>query len=227
MTPFATLWEQAVARKGGHAAVETQLERPATRDALHAISDSKWLSDMGRRVFAAGFNWKVVDDKWPAFETAFDGFDPWKIRMLQDETLDALAARTDLIRNRMRMEAIRENAAFLCELSESHGKPAGHVITDWPKTDFIGLLDLLKTRGARLGGTTGQYLLRMNGVDGFILTPHVTAALQREGVIEGAATSKKALRAIQTAFDIWHAESGRPLMQISKILALTVDEGRA
>ena len=50
----------------------------------------------------------------------------------------------------------------------------------------------------------------------------VVAALTREGVIEGAPTSKKAMRAIQTAFDIWHAESGRPMMQISKVLALTV-----
>ncbi|MDF2233084.1 DNA-3-methyladenine glycosylase I [Albimonas sp. CAU 1670] len=222
MTPFKDLWEMARARKGGHAAVESELPRPATPEALHAVSDSQWLSDMGKRVFSAGFNWKVVDAKWPAFEAAFDGFDPWKIRMLSDEALDDLAANKDLIRNRMRMESLRENAAFLCELSEERKKPAGHVFADWPRTDYVGLLDLLKTRGSRLGGLTGMYLLRWRGIDGFVLSDDVVAALQREGVIEGPATSKKALRAIQTAFDIWHSESGRPMMQISKVLALTV-----
>ncbi|MGR3781179.1 MAG: DNA-3-methyladenine glycosylase I [Albimonas sp.] len=222
MTPFKDLWEMARRRKGGHAAVETELPHPATAEALHKVSDSQWLSDMGKRVFSAGFNWKVVEDKWPAFETAFDGFDPWKIRLLSDDALDDLAANRDLIRNRMRMEAIRENAAFLCALSEERRKPAGHVFADWPKTDYVGLLELLKTRGARLGGLTGMYLLRWRGVDGFVLSTDVVAALTREGVIEGAPTSKKAMRAIQTAFDIWHAESGRPMMQISKVLALTV-----
>ncbi len=84
-------------------------------------------------------------------------------------------------------------------------------------------MDLLKRRGSRLGGLTGQRVLRAQGVDGFILTPDVTAALIREGLMDGPPTSKTALSAIQTAFDVWRAESGRPMMQISRVLALTVE----
>ena len=31
---------------------------------------------MTRRIFYAGFSSKVIDDKWGAFEAAFDRFDP-------------------------------------------------------------------------------------------------------------------------------------------------------
>lgn len=225
MTPFSKLWDAACARKGGDAAVEAMLSRRLPREALRELSDASWLSEMSLRVFAAGFNLQVVRSKWPAFEEALEGFDPWRCAVLPDEALDRLAENPNLIRNRAKMESIRENAAFLRELADESATHAAAVFADWPITDFIGLVDLLKRRGSRLGGLTGQRVLRAQGVDGFILTPDVTAALIREGVVDAAPTSKPALAAVQTAFDVWRAESGRPMMQISRVLALTVEPG--
>jgi len=86
------------------------------------------------------------------------------------------------------------------------------------------LMSEMKTRGSRLGGATGSYALRRMGVDGFMLSKDVSAALVREKVVDKAPTSKKALAAVQSAFNDWHEESGRPLTQISQVLAMSVGE---
>jgi 3-methyladenine DNA glycosylase Tag len=85
------------------------------------------------------------------------------------------------------------------------------------------LLELLKARGARLGGLAGSLALRTMVKDSFLLSTDVVTALKREGVIDGPGTSRRALQAIQGAFNGWMAESGRGLTQISRVLALTVD----
>ena len=96
------------------------------------------------------------------------------------------------------------------------------MFADWPEADYVGLLYLLKTRGSRLGGTTGQYLLRGMGKDSFVLSRDVTAALIREGVVDKPAGSKRDLRRVQEAFNTWREESGRTLAEISRTLACTV-----
>ncbi|MEZ5769535.1 MAG: hypothetical protein R3D80_19145 [Paracoccaceae bacterium] len=48
------------------------------------------------------------------------------------------------------------------------------------------------------------------------------ARLTAEGVIDGPATSKRALAAIQAAFNTWAAQSGRSLREISRTLAFSI-----
>jgi len=43
-----------------------------------------------------------------------------------------------------------------------------------------------------------------------------------EGVTDGPATSQKALKAVQAAFEQWKAESGRNFNEISAILARSI-----
>ena len=85
------------------------------------------------------------------------------------------------------------------------------------------LLETLKKRGSRLSGFSAQYFLRHMGVDGFILSPSVTAALVRAGVVDKPPTSKKAMEAVQAAFDRWRKESGRSLSEISRTLGMSID----
>jgi 3-methyladenine DNA glycosylase Tag len=125
------------------------------------------------------------------------------------------------VRNAAKIRAVAGNAALMVELAREHGS-AGAAIARWPGEDLISLLDLLKARGARLGGNTGQMFLRFMGKDGFVLSEDVNRALIREGVIDKPAASKSAMRAVQTAFNAWARESGRPLMQISRTLAASV-----
>ena len=121
---------------------------------------------------------------------------------------------------RKRIQTVRDNAAFLLELRSEGG--AGQVLGGWPSSDYVGLLEMLKKRGSRLGGATGQYAMRFAGRDAFILSQDVTARLVAEGVIDKPATSKGALKKVQEAFNTWGAQSGRSLTEMSRILALSL-----
>lgn len=185
-----------------------------------AIPEDRWLAQFTKSIFMAGFAWKVIEAKWDGFEAAFRGFDVDACAMMSDDWLDALLADTRIVRNGTKIVAVRDNAVFLQGLRPEGG--IARVIADWPASDYVGLLDLMKTRGARLGGTSAQYALRSLGVDSFILSNDVTARLIAEGVIDRPAASKKAMRAVQAAFTAWQAQSGRSLTEISRVLALSV-----
>ena len=84
-------------------------------------------------------------------------------------------------------------------------------------------MQVLKKRGSRLGGATGQYFLRFMGVDSFITGGDVVTALIREGVVDKSPSSQRDLKKVQEAFNTWAAESGRPMAHVSRTLACTVE----
>lgn len=213
----------AADQKGGADAIEALLPEIKSAAALRAIPDHRWLAGITRSVFQAGFNWQVIEKKWPGFEAAFAGFDPARWTMMSDADFDRLVADKAIVRNPVKIRSVAANAAFIRSLAERHGS-AGNAFADWPGDDFIGLLALLKREGDRLGGTTAQYFLRHMGRDGFLLSRDVTRALIREGVVDKAPTGKRALGAVQDAFNQWQRESGRPLAEISRVLALSVGD---
>jgi 3-methyladenine DNA glycosylase Tag len=177
---------------------------------------------MTRSVFQAGFSWKVIEAKWPGFEAAFWGFDPGRCAMMSDDDLDALLKDKGIVRNGAKIRSVANNATFLCDLAAEHGT-AANAFANWPATDYVGLLTLLKKRAAWLGGTSGQYFLRTMGVDSFVLSRDVVRALIREGVVDREPTSQRDLAKVQAAFDHWGAESGRPMAQISRTLACSIE----
>jgi len=138
---------------------------------------------------------------------------------MDDVWLDELLQDTRIVRNGAKIQTVRDNAVFLQELRADGG--VANVISNWPPEDFIGLLDMLKTRGNRLGGATAQYFLRFSGVDSFILSIDVAARLIAEGVVDKAPTSKSAMRSVQAAFNDWREQSGRSLTEISRVLAMS------
>ena len=221
MQSFDKIYEHAAGLKGSAAALEKLLPETSKPAALKALPDDRYLAEMTKCVFQAGFAWKVIEAKWDGFERAFFGFAPGRITALSDEDLEAFLQNTEIVRNGQKIKATRDNAAFVNDLAKEHGS-VGAFFAGWPEGDFTRLWDVLKTRGARLGGMTGQMFLRRVGVDTPIMSRDVVAALVREGVIDKAATSKRDLVKIQVAFDTWRKESGRPLAQISRILAASV-----
>ena len=200
-----------------------ELPKAKSRAALLRVPDSRWLAEMTRGVFQAGFVWRVIEAKWPGFEAAFDGFEPAKVARYTENKLAKLKQDDRIVRNPQKIAATRANAAFLVELAEQHGS-ASRFIADWPESDIVGLWEVLRTRGARLGGFTGQFVLRHVGKDTPMLTDSVLKALRLEGVVEGKTpTSRAALARVQEAFNAWRDESGRALCELSKVLALSVD----
>ncbi|WP_425403153.1 DNA-3-methyladenine glycosylase I [Hwanghaeella sp.] len=221
MRDFAEIYRIAAERKGGEAALETMLARPMATEQLAETKDDRWLSTMAKCLFQAGFNWKVIEAKWQGFEEAFDGFVPKRVAFYDGETVDRLLSDKRIVRNGAKIKAVVENAAFLVELADTHGS-AARFFADWPDDDYVGLLAFLKKRGSRLGGVTGQRVLRSMGKDSFILSNDVTARLIAEGVVAKAPSSKRDMTAVQEAFNLWRKESGRSLTEISRVLAMSV-----
>lgn len=222
MEKFDRIFARAAKRHGGVKAVEAELPKPKSAAALRKIPDDRWLAGMTKAVFQAGFVWRVIENKWPGFEQAFDRFDPYRIAFHADEDIERLAGDARIVRNGAKILATRNNARFVCELAEEHGS-AGAFFAGSKPENFAGLLDTLKKRADRLSGASGQFFLRQMGVDGWVMSPSVVAALVKAGVVDKAPTSAKAMRAVQEAFNVWREESGRPLMAISRTLAMSAD----
>ncbi|MCK0143270.1 DNA-3-methyladenine glycosylase I [Aliiroseovarius sp. F20344] len=222
MRRFDDILMMAVERKGSFGAVLDGIEKPKSADELAALDDSAWLACFAKGVFQAGLAWQVIVNKWDGIEEAFHGFDIGRCAMMSDDWFDTLLADTRVIRSAPKIRAIQENAVFIQSVASEAGS-FGRKIGEWPAEDYFGLLDWLKANGARLGGNTGAYALRMMGRDGFMMTRDVVARLVAEGVIEKAPTSKAAKAAVQAAFNRWHEESGRSFTEISRILAYSID----
>src|SRR5262245_9949924 len=223
MERWKSIEARAAKRVGGAEALEERLPRAKSRAALRRVPDRDWLAQMTRSVFQAGFVWKVIEHKWDGFEAAFDRFDPARVARFSENKLAELARDERIVRNPQKIRATRANALFLRELADEHGS-AARFFADWPEADIVGLWDLLRRRGSRLGGFSGQFVLRHLGKDTPMLTDSVLRALRAQGVVDAKnPTSQAALRRVQDAFNAWREESGRSLCELSAILARSVD----
>ena len=223
MTPFAEILAQAEARAGGAEALAERMPDVSPPEALRRITDDRYLSLMSRRVFRAGIRHAVVDDRWPAFEEVFRGFEPGAVRAMSDEELEGLMKDERLIRHWGKIRATRDNAAAMERVAGEFGC-FGDWLADWPAGDIVGLWAELAARFKQMGGNSAPRFLRMAGKDSFVLTPDVVRGLNRAGAWEGKPSGKRARAAVQQAFNQWAEESGRPLSHISVTLAIAGSE---
>ncbi len=226
MKTFETIRQRAADRKGGDAVLATLLGPVPDNRAVAALDDDRILSTMAERVFAAGFVWRVIEQKWPGFEAAFLGFQPKALLFQPDDFWHELASDTRIVRNPQKIRSVKENAAFVERVSREHGG-FGRFLAAWPADDQVGLMAFLGKNGSRLGGNTGQYLLRWLGWDTFILSADMSAALRDAGLdIAEQPTSKKDLAKVQAQINAWAAESGLPRAHISRILSMSIGVNR-
>lgn len=222
MRDYKWLHEFCLNRFGSAKALEAMLPQPRSDAELRALSDDRYLSLISLRIFRAGLKHSLVDAKWPAFEQVFFGFDPEKVVLMGAERLENLMQDARLIRHLGKLKSVPRNAQFILDVRREKGS-FGTLIADWPVTDIVGLWKYLAKHGSQLGGLSAPRFLRMAGKDTFIPTDDMVAALKAQDVIDKAPTSLKDLAAVQAAFNQWQVESGRPLCQLSVMLAHTVN----
>jgi 3-methyladenine DNA glycosylase Tag len=224
MTPFKTIRARAEKRKGGAQALAKLLPPKPDVNKLAKLGDDRVLAAMTKRVFSAGFAWSVIETKWPGFEAAFLGFKPDRLLSQPDEFWDRLTSDTRIVRNGAKIMSVRHNAGFVQEIAKQHGS-FGALLAKWPSSDEIGLLELLAKRGNRLGGNTGQMLLRFLGWDGFVTSKDVVACLRDAGLdVAEAITSKRDLAKVQAQFNAWAEETGLSYVHLSRICAMSIGE---
>ncbi len=214
--------EKAAEKRLGKEGLTARLPKVKTSAALKKMSDDRYLSLMSLRVFRAGLKHEMVDAKWPAFEKAFHGFEPRRVRAMSDEAVEKLMGDARLIRHLGKLKSVHANAAAVCDIAAEHGS-FGAWIADWPGSDIVGLWDALAKRFSQLGGNSGPYFLRMAGKDTFIFTPAVVKGLNHWGAFDGEPKGKAARAKVADIFNEWAEATGLPLAHLSMTLAVSLD----
>ncbi|RWD58138.1 MAG: DNA-3-methyladenine glycosylase I [Mesorhizobium sp.] len=227
MADFQKIRARAAKRKGGEEALAPLLGPMPDNAAVAKVPDDRILSTMAERIFAAGFVWRVIEQKWPGFEEAFLGFEPKRLLFQPDDFWHELASDKRIVRNPQKIKSVRDNAAFVDRVSKEHGG-FGKFLAQWPADDQVGLTAYLGKHGSRLGGNTGQYFLRWLEWDTFVISADMAAALRDAGLdIADSPTSKRDLDKIQAQINQWSSKTGLPRRHISRILAMSIGENRS
>ena len=222
MRDFQWMLEYGINRFGSLKALEARLPHAATQAQLLAVPDDRYLSLIALRVFRAGLRHSVVDAKWPNFEEVFWRFDPEKVVLMSAEHIERLMQETRIIRHLGKLKSVPRNAQMLLDIRREFGS-FGAFLAQWLEHDIVGLWRYLAKHGHQLGGLSAPRFLRMAGKDTFVLSDDVVAALVAQGIVTKRPTSQRDLALVQEAFNAWQAQSGRPLCQLSMLLALTVN----
>lgn len=222
MRDYQWLHEHCLNRFGSAAALEARLPQPRSEEHLRSLGDDRYLSLLALRIFRAGLKHSLVDAKWPAFEEVFFGFVPEKVVLMGGEHLERLMQDARIIRHLGKLRSVPINAQMILDVAHEHGS-FGAFISEWPVENITGLWRYLTRHGNQLGGLSAPRFLRMAGKDTFIPTQDVVAALNAQGIVDKVPTSQRDLAAVQEAFNTWREQSGRPLCQLSVMLAHTAN----
>ena len=88
MTSFQSIYDIAAKNRGSVELLEAILPKHKSPEVLADLTDDRYLSMMTRCIFRAGFVWRVIDNKWPGFESAFANFNPMAVAHFSDERGD-------------------------------------------------------------------------------------------------------------------------------------------
>ena len=83
--------------------------------------DSGYLEELTKAIFRSGFSWRVVRDKWGAFQRGFDAFDLDRVAGYGPDDLDRLFNDRGIVRNRRKIMGTVENARRMLGLVDEHG----------------------------------------------------------------------------------------------------------
>jgi 3-methyladenine DNA glycosylase Tag len=142
MEKFSTILHRAEERHGGPDGLTEKISQYDYMNSDSEKSDDRWLSEFTKRIFQAGFNWSVVENKWDGFEEAFWGFDISRCAAIDMDDMERLTADTRIVRNAGKIKSVRQNAQMIATMASEKGS-ADTFIRDWPSSDYVGLLDYL------------------------------------------------------------------------------------
>ncbi|HXF90934.1 MAG TPA: DNA-3-methyladenine glycosylase I [Candidatus Nitrosotenuis sp.] len=122
----------------------------------------------------AGLSWEIILKKRSGYRQAFHNFDPIKVAAMSDDELELLRQNPGIIRNRLKIFSVRQNAKVFLELQNDFGSFAQYIwqfvggkpkINHWQRFDQVpasssesdALSKDLKKRGMTFVGTTIIY----------------------------------------------------------------------
>lgn len=83
--------------------------------------DAELLERLALEINQAGLSWLTILKKREGFRRAFDGFDPDRVAAFGDADRARLLADASIVRNRLKVDAVIENARRVVQLRDEHG----------------------------------------------------------------------------------------------------------
>ena len=155
----------------------------------------------------AGLSWSTVLNKREAFREAYDGFDPCKVALYDDEKIQELMANEGIIRNRLKIYASITNARLFLEVAEKYGSFDAFIwgyvdhtpiAGDWERIEDIPATTPLSDRiskdlkkmGFKFVGSTIIYsFMQATG----IVNDHITGCCVYKELMKGISSSHQTI----------------------------------
>lgn len=83
--------------------------------------DAGYFEQLTKAVFQSGFNWRVIENKWPEFQRAFKKFSVKKVAAFTDRDIDRLLRDERIVRNARKIRSTIENAGEMLIIQREHG----------------------------------------------------------------------------------------------------------
>lgn len=83
--------------------------------------DNGYFEQMTKAVFRSGFNWGVIDAKWPGFTKAFEGFSVEAVARFDEADVERLVKDKGIVRNERKILATIANARGFFRTREEYG----------------------------------------------------------------------------------------------------------
>jgi 3-methyladenine DNA glycosylase Tag len=125
-------------------------------------NDNEYFEKLTHAVFQAGLNWKMVENKWPAFRKAFSNFSIDKVAGYGMKDIEVLMGNKEIIRNERKIESTIFNAQEFQKIRKEFGSFSKYV------SSFRGsdsdLSDNLQERFRHLGASSARMYMWMIGI---------------------------------------------------------------
>ena len=114
----------------------------------------------------AGLSWQTILQKRPAFRAAFADFEVDRVAAFGPKDVERLLADAGIIRNRLKIAAVIDNARKIQELRASHGSFHAWITAHHPrpKEDWVKLFR--KTFRFTGGEIVGEFLMSLGYLPG-------------------------------------------------------------
>ena len=122
-------------------------------------SDDAYFENMSRCVFQAGLSWRLMADKWPNFQRAFDGFEVRKVAGYGADNIRRLSEDPGIIRNRSKIMAAIENAREFERVAAEAGSFQRWLDGIDKANNYDLVVKRLKARFRRVGPSTAHIFL--------------------------------------------------------------------
>ncbi len=105
----------------------------ATEYGFPIADDAALLERLALEIGQAGLSWETILRKKEGYHRAFEGFDLDRVAAYGADDEARLMADAGIVRNRLKIRAVIENARRLVEIRRTHGSFAGWLETHHPR----------------------------------------------------------------------------------------------